>query len=85
MSEDCTVASGFISKAGGLYPSQAVCRQLTNRPGPRNFYTRIRVIPNDERDSRPPYEIWGHYDLTRDEALADFHDRNRALVLEHRN
>ncbi len=79
--EDITFATGFVGNYGGGYPSQAVARQHANRPGPRNFYTAIKVLPND---GQPVYEHSVHDELTHTDAMADFHESNRAIVkLDH--
>ena len=39
-------------------------------PG-RVWYTRLRVYRKDA----PPFEVSGHYDMTEEEALADFYQR----------
>jgi hypothetical protein len=49
---------------------------LSERPcyrGPyeERFHTHCEILPKD----RPAYMIWGHYDLTREDAERDFHAR----------
>ena len=39
-------------------------------PG-RVWYTRLRIYPADHA----PFEVSGHYDMTEEEALADFNQR----------
>jgi hypothetical protein len=65
-----------IVEQGGCYPVRIVISMDEGAlPNVGAFITHVEVLP----PARPAYKIWGHYDMTLDEAVADASERHAKL------
>ena len=67
-----------IITGNGCNPARIVIAKRTNYAGPQGqgYCTHVEILePNQE-----PYLIWGHYDMTLDEALHDYQRRIEWLI-----
>jgi hypothetical protein len=72
------IHASFVAPATSSTSAYAITvSKVTDAPDPnRPFATHTEVYPAEV--GRPAYLIWGHYDLTLEEASADFLSRLKA-------
>jgi len=68
------VRASKINKGGkGQLPARVV---MWHRKADNSYITHVEVYPPKPQK---PYFVWGHYDMSRKEALADFNKRVKKL------